>query len=73
MMMKNKFKKQIEDELIHMFIYKLCMEIPNNIDEITKFVEMDVKETADEQNWTSEDVSIAFRRWVEAQTKKKTF
>ena len=71
--MKNKFKKQIEDELIHMFIYKLCMEIPNNIDEITKFVEMDVKETADEQNWTSEDVSIAFRRWVEAQTKKKTF
>ena len=73
MMMKNKFKKQIEDELIHMFIYKLCMEIPNNIDEITKFVEEDVKETADEQNWTSEDVSIAFRRWVEAQTKKKTF
>ena len=71
--MKNEFKKQIEDELIHIFIYKLCMEIPNNMDEITEFVERDVKETADEQNWTSQDVSIAFRRWIEVQTKKKTF
>lgn len=68
--MKNDFKEQIKDELLYMFIYKLCMEVPGNIDEIINFVEKDVQKSSDKQNWTTEDVHLAFKRWISEQIKK---
>ena len=47
------------------------MDNPHNFREILEFVVNDVEETADPDNWHDGDVSIAFRRWIEAQSENQ--
>ena len=59
-----------KDEIEKIFITLITligMDIPNNYEDIVQFIYEDVCETADEENWHSGDVSIGFRRWIEAQ------
>lgn len=62
-------KDKIEYILIGMW-RSLGIDIPNNYEDIVQDCYEDVCETADPINWHSGDVAIAFRRWIEAQTKK---
>lgn len=57
-------KTEIESILISIF-NKIGINKPNNLDIIIEFCYQDVKETADPKDWTSEDVLIAFRRYIE--------
>lgn len=50
------------------FFSQIGMDRPSNFEEIITFVINDVRETADKENWHDGDVTIAFRRWIEAQT-----
>jgi hypothetical protein len=50
---------------------KIGIDIPNNYEDIVQFCYEDVCETADSTEWHSGDVAIAFRRWIEAQSKDK--
>jgi hypothetical protein len=59
-------KDEIESTLINMWA-GLGMDIPDNFEDIVQFCYEDVCETADPIEWHSGDVSIAFRRWIEAQ------
>ena len=43
---------------------KIGMDKPANYDEMVEFIFNDVKETASDE-WTSEDIIIAFRRFIE--------
>ena len=61
-----KKKDEVEKILIGMYS-TLGMDIPSNHEDITQFVFEDVCDTADPVNWHSGDVSIGFRRWIEAQ------
>lgn len=59
-------KDQIETMLITLWA-NIGIDIPCNFETIVQFCYEDVCETADENNWTSGDVAIAFRRWIEEQ------
>jgi hypothetical protein len=43
------------------------IDVPENHDEILNFVIADIEDTADE-SYTSEDIRIAFRRFLETKT-----
>jgi len=58
-------KDQIERILINIW-GRIPMDIPSNFEDIVQFVYEDVCETADEENWTNNDVAIGFRRWIES-------
>jgi hypothetical protein len=62
-------KDEIERILINMWA-KIGMDIPTNFEDIVQDCYEDVCETADEKNWNDSDVVIAFRRWIEKQTKE---
>ena len=59
-------KDEIERILINMWAGQ-GMNIPNNYKDIVQYCYEDICETADIVNWNDSDVSIAFRRWIEAQ------
>lgn len=64
-------KDAIETMLINMWA-SLGMDIPDNYEDIVQYCYEDVCETADPKEWHSGDVSIAFRRWIEAQAMSDT-
>jgi hypothetical protein len=64
-------KDAIETMLIDLWA-SIGMGIPDNFDVIVQDCYEDVCECADPVNWHSGDVAIAFRRWIEAQTPRKT-
>ena len=47
------------------------MDTPHNHEEIVSFIKRDVKETADPKEYHNGDFGIAFRRWIEAQSKNQ--
>ena len=61
-------KEEIESMLMGIYS-RIGMDKPQNHEEILDFVVEEVEETADPDEWNSEDVSIGFRRWIEVQTK----
>lgn len=65
------FYMEVENKLID--IYKsIGIDRPENHEDILEFVVNDVIESADPENWNSNDVAIAFRRWIEqAEASKK--
>ena len=50
---------------------RMCMPLPDNFEDILEFVYWDVHETADREKWNVNDVSIAFRRWIESQSNEQ--
>jgi hypothetical protein len=59
-----------KDEIEKIFIDQMAafgIDLPENYEDIVQFIYEDVCETADPVNWTSEDVRIGFRRWIESQ------
>jgi hypothetical protein len=58
-------KDAIESMLFQMW-RSIGMDEPINYEDIVQYCYDDVCETADEENWHSGDVSIAFRRWIES-------
>jgi hypothetical protein len=59
-----------KDEIEKIFIDQMAVfgiDLPENYEDIVQFIYEDVCETADPVNWTSEDVRIGFRRWIESQ------
>lgn len=69
--MKNEKKRQI-GLVFHHVISNIGMDKPSNFDEIVDFIFHDVCETADEENWNSDDVVIGFRRWIESRSIENT-
>jgi hypothetical protein len=64
-------KKKDEVESILIMMWKtIGMDIPENFEDIVQDCYEDVCDTADSVNWNSGDVSIAFRRWIEKQSKE---
>jgi len=62
---KNNAKK---DEIEHILIdlwSSIGMDTPDNFEDIVQFCYEDVCDTADKTSWSSMDVTIAFRRWIE--------
>ena len=55
----------IEDELFIIY-FSIGIDVPSNHEEIIQFIKNDIEESADLLNWTSEDVKIGFRRFLEA-------
>ena len=47
----------------------ISIERPRNHWDIVKYCVEDVKETADPEDWTLEDIEIAFRRFLEKDCK----
>lgn len=66
---KVKEHREIVLNVLILMFSNFGMDCPSNIEEITDFVANDVLETADPEDWHSGDVSIGFRRWIEAQAK----
>ena len=62
-------KDEIERILLDMYD-RIGIQEPNNYEDITQFVFEDVCDTADPVNWNNDDVTIGFRRWIEAQAEK---
>lgn len=60
-------KDEIKRMLIQMWSI-IGIDIPHNFEDIAQYCYEDVCETADPEEWHSGDVSIAFRRWIEAQS-----
>ena len=58
-------KDEIETILIDIWA-GIGMDIPDNYEDIVQYVYEDVGETADPVNWTSGDVVVGFRRWIES-------
>lgn len=65
-------KKEIEYELIYVFTTIIGMDIPSGFDNILEYVYEDVCETADD-DWNTDDVLIAFRRWIESKAIGESF
>lgn len=57
-------KAEIESMVIDLFS-NIGIDIPSNYEDIVQYIYEDVCETADEENWNSGDVLIAFRRWIQ--------
>lgn len=49
-------------------IHRIGMDRPSNFDQIVDYLVEDIESSASKE-WTSEDLTIAFRRWIEDQTK----
>ena len=62
-------KDEIESILITLWT-SIGMAIPENYEDIVQDCYEDVCETADPIHWSTGDVAIAFRRWIEAQAKE---
>ena len=60
-------KKEIEGYLYDIFL-RIGIDRPANMDQIVEFCAEDVRVAADPDNWNSDDVNIAFRRFIEQQT-----
>ena len=58
-------RKEISNLLTQIYL-RIGIDQPSNHDQILDFIVNDVKETADPVVWTSEDVNIAFRRFIES-------
>jgi hypothetical protein len=53
----------------HMFanlIIRIGIDVPSNYEAIVDYIYEDVCDSADDTNWHSGDVDIAFRRWIES-------
>jgi hypothetical protein len=61
---------EIENE-VYAIYQKIGIDKPLNHDEIVEFITNDVQECTFVDEWTSEDVLIAFRRFIE--NKSETF
>ena len=57
-------RKEVDGILCSMWI-GMGMDVPMNHEDILEFCHNDVLETADENEWHSGDVTIAFRRYLE--------
>jgi len=68
-MKKNKEMRMSIQSMLILMLSNMGMDAPENIEDITDFVLIDVQETADPKEWHSGDVAIGFRRWIEAQAK----
>lgn len=60
----------IEGELLRLFT-SVGMDKPTNFQEIADFVFYDMIDTADLSRYNNADVTIGFRRWMEAQNQEK--
>ena len=60
------FEKEVEANLVDLFS-KIGMDRPSNFDEMLEYVAEDVRTCSGyyEGKWTSSDVAIAFRRFIE--------
>jgi hypothetical protein len=59
--------KRMEIEYVLLDMYNsIGMDKPENHEDILQFCYEDVDETADPIDWSSGDVTIAFRRWIES-------
>lgn len=47
---------------------KIGIDKPSNHEDIHNFIYEDVCDSADTDNWTTEDVGIALRRWIESKS-----
>lgn len=56
--------------LINMFVL-INMDKPENFEQILDFCLEDINETADPENWSNGDVTIAFRRFIEKDSASK--
>ena len=56
---------RIAEEHLTRILVKVGVDRPENFDAIAKFMADDVIESADEEDFNSEDFAIAFRRYVE--------
>jgi hypothetical protein len=63
-------KNSIGNMLLSIFS-TIGIDKPNNFDDILEFCYDDVEYSADEINWHSGDVAIAFRRWIEDQASEQ--
>lgn len=61
--------RTIEDD-VDIYLSKLwnliTIERPHNHHDIVKFCVKDIEDSADRDNWTTEDIEIAFRRYLES-------
>ena len=63
-------KDEIESILINIYT-NIGMDIPSNHEDIVQDCYEDVCETGDPINWSDGDVIIAFRRFIEKNSKRK--
>lgn len=61
-------KTEITRILAELFV-NIGIDLPKNFLEIRDFCYYDVGDSADTTFWNDSDVAIAFRRWIEKQTK----
>ena len=64
-MKKLSLRKDIEIDLLVMCT-KIGIDIPSNLDDIVEFILQDVLDSTDVNNYTSEDIMIGFRRFIES-------
>lgn len=57
-------RKFVEETLYGIFS-DMGIEQPENFEKIAKYIMADVSEAAD-KDFSSEDIAIAFRRWIES-------
>ena len=67
---KKKTKKEVIESMLQEIYSNVGIDRPSNHDEILEFVIKDVDETADEKEWHSGDVAIAFRRFIESKSEQ---
>ena len=65
-----KKKDDVEEQVLHLFRV-IGIDLPENWEDIVQYVFEDVLDTADAENWTSEDVKIGFRRYLESKSESK--
>lgn len=68
-----KYYRKMKEEIAKMvldIIIRIGIDKPSNFEQIVDFIYNDIQECADILNWHTGDVDIAFRRWIEAQTKQ---
>lgn len=62
-------RQQISDEITAVFskiISEMGMDEPENFEKIAHYIIKDILETADIDKWSTGDVIIGFRRWIES-------
>lgn len=58
------FRHNVGEELLAIY-RRIGMDPPASHSDIVEFCAKEVRETADPREWNSDDVAIAFRRWME--------
>jgi hypothetical protein len=58
------FRHNVGEELLAIY-RRIGMDAPASHSDIVEFCAKEVRETADPREWNSDDVAIAFRRWME--------